>query len=102
MQSAHLGNGFAEVAELYGAYSTVHTDLTTLSKLLHDQIDALRLAIGGAHNSYADTDTEQRDRMWAVQKELLKHYIPAKGDPFVPLPSTGPSEDKPGSNKVTM
>ncbi len=86
--------------ELYGAYNSVHSDLVALSKLLHDQIEALKLAIHSAHNGYVDTDLDQRDKMWAVQSELMKYYVPPKGSP-VAQQNSDHTADKPGSNKVT-
>ncbi|MBC2877712.1 MULTISPECIES: hypothetical protein [Streptomyces] len=76
----HLGKGFDAVGALYGAYRAVHQDLAALSKLLADQIEALSLAVQGAHNGYQETDREHQRRIWAVQQEVAKHYDP-KLDP---------------------
>ncbi|MCC3769617.1 hypothetical protein [Streptomyces sp. UNOC14_S4] len=70
LQAANLGTGFRAADALYGVYRNVHEDLTTLSRLLNDQIEAMGLAVLEAHGDYANTDTERRDRMWEVQKKL--------------------------------
>ncbi|MGI5338231.1 hypothetical protein ACQEVS_12920 [Streptomyces sp. CA-181903] len=79
----HLGKGFDAVGALYGAYRAVHQDLAALSKLLADQIEALSLALQGAHNGYQETDQEHQRRIWAVRQEVAKYYDP-KSDPHAP------------------
>ncbi|WP_049719285.1 hypothetical protein [Streptomyces caatingaensis] len=88
LNQAHLGKGFDSVGALHAAYLAVHEDLTTLSQLFADQIEALSLAIQGAHNGYAETDARHRQRMWAVQQQLTKHYDP-KLDPHTPKTESG-------------
>ncbi|RLV08994.1 hypothetical protein CTZ27_09760 [Streptomyces griseocarneus] len=70
LTAANLGTGFRAADALYGVYRNVHEDLTTLSRLLNDQIEAMGLAVLGARGDYANTDVEQRDRMWEVQERL--------------------------------
>jgi hypothetical protein len=72
LAAANLGTGFRAADALYGVYRNVHEDLTTLSRLLNDQIEAMGLAALEAHGGYADTDVEQRDRMWEVQERLKR------------------------------
>ncbi|WP_171171050.1 hypothetical protein [Streptomyces sp. I05A-00742] len=83
LDRTHLGRDFEAVDALYGAYYDVHEDLTTLSKLLADQIEALSVAVGGMHNAYLETDEHHRARMWAIQQEIMKHYDPER-DPHAP------------------
>ncbi|MEU5130118.1 hypothetical protein [Streptomyces mobaraensis] len=92
----HLGRNFKAVDALYGAYCDVHEDLTTLSRLLADQIEALGVAVRGMHDDYQETDERHRARMWAVQQELLKHYDPRQA-PHAPADAGKPSADGGGS-----
>ncbi|WP_344031439.1 hypothetical protein [Streptomyces luteireticuli] len=80
IDKGHFGQDFVAAGALYGMYNAVHEDLANLSKLLSDQIEALSLAVQGAHNDYQGTDLDHRDKMWAVQRELAKYYDP-KQDP---------------------
>ncbi|MFI9724602.1 hypothetical protein ACIHFE_34105 [Streptomyces sp. NPDC052396] len=98
----NLGNGFEEVGELHGAYAAVQGDLVALSKLLHDQIEALELATHSAHNGYVDTDQAQRDQMWAVQKDLMQHYVPPKSGPYAPYPTQPTTESKGKPNDTSV
>ncbi|MGW1073172.1 hypothetical protein [Streptomyces sp. NPDC002537] len=78
LDAANLGTGFRAVDAFYGVYKNVHDDLVTLSRLLNDQIEALSLAVLEARSGYADTDADQRDRMWAVQDELKRRRDAAR------------------------
>ncbi|MGK5641519.1 hypothetical protein ACSNOK_24840 [Streptomyces sp. URMC 126] len=86
----HLGRNFKAVDALYGAYQDVHADLTTLSQLLSDQIEALSVAVDGMHNDYQETDKHHQARILAVQQELMKHYDPRQ-DPHASVDMRKPS-----------
>ncbi|MBZ4321983.1 hypothetical protein [Streptomyces huiliensis] len=96
LDPGHLGRNFKAVDALYGAYRDVHEDLTALSRLLADQIEALSVAVRGMHNDYQETDERHRARMWAVQQELLKHYDPRQ-DPHAPSNTGKPPADGGGN-----
>ncbi|MBT2383790.1 hypothetical protein [Streptomyces sp. ISL-11] len=78
LNQEHLGTGFTAAKVFYDIYHDVHADLTTLSQLLNDQIEALSVAVRDAHGGYANTDVDVRDRMWAIQNELKRHYDPSR------------------------
>ncbi|UQI43468.1 hypothetical protein M1P56_03285 [Streptomyces sp. HU2014] len=80
LSEAALGKGFNAAGALYKVYQDVHTDLSTLAKLLNDQIDALSSAVLDAHGGYAHTDAEERDKLWAIHDRMRRQYDP-KLDP---------------------
>ncbi|MFJ6717885.1 DUF2563 family protein [Streptomyces sp. NPDC091259] len=73
-----LGTGFAEADALFKAYGTVHTQLTTLSKGLADQIEGLGIAILTGGKGFADMDEETRQRMLAIAQRAKKEYDPTR------------------------
>ncbi|MEU7067143.1 DUF2563 family protein [Streptomyces sp. NPDC046161] len=80
LPSGTLGTGFAEADALFKAYGTVHTQLTTLSKGLADQIEGLGIAILTGGKGFADVDEETRQRMLAIAQRAKEHYV-AERDP---------------------
>lgn len=63
---------FPEAHGLYKQYSRVHHELTTLSKSLHLQIEAIGIAVTGARRGFDNLEEEQRQRFWAIQAEIKK------------------------------
>ncbi|MFC0056903.1 hypothetical protein [Streptomyces actinomycinicus] len=61
---------FPEAHGLYKQYTRVHHELTTLSKTLHLQIEAIGIAVHGAHKGFDSLEEEQRQRFWAIQTEI--------------------------------
>ncbi|MFI0242693.1 hypothetical protein [Streptomyces sp. NPDC016845] len=71
--SLHSGAGdFPEAEQLYTQYNAVHTNLVTLSKTLTLQIEAISIAVQGAHRGFGNLEEEQRQRFWAIQTEISK------------------------------
>ncbi|MEV5377947.1 hypothetical protein AB0L26_18510 [Streptomyces nondiastaticus] len=97
LTQANLGNGFNAAEALFGIYSTVHTDLSTLAQLLNDQIEALSSALLDAHGGYANTDAEEREKLWAIHERMQRQYDPKldpHAEPAQPHTSrTGPRTD---------
>ncbi|MGW2369034.1 hypothetical protein ACWCZ5_26060 [Streptomyces sp. NPDC001667] len=81
LTGAHLGTGFNAAHALYGAYNDVHQQLESLAKLLADQIELLGQAVHGSGTAYADTDDDQRARMWEIQNGIKQQYDPGR-DPY--------------------
>ncbi|MFI0190018.1 hypothetical protein ACH4PW_21015 [Streptomyces sp. NPDC017082] len=61
---------FHEATELHGKYEQVHERLTTLSRNLGMQIEALTLAAHAADVTYDGTDDEVRRRFWQIRAHL--------------------------------
>ncbi|MEU8459506.1 hypothetical protein [Streptomyces sp. NPDC029003] len=70
-----LGTGFAEAADLFKAYSTVHSELQKLSQGLAGQIEALGIAILTAGKGYAGVDEETQARMRTIIRQSKKDYV---------------------------
>ncbi|QIJ66754.1 hypothetical protein G7Z13_25805 [Streptomyces sp. JB150] len=74
IKPSSLSNGradvFPEAHSLYTQYNSVHEQLTTLSKTLHLQIEAIGIAVKGAANGFDQLELEQRQRFWAIQWEI--------------------------------
>ncbi|MCC2279169.1 hypothetical protein LKL35_27625 [Streptomyces sp. ET3-23] len=75
--TGHMGQNFAEVTALHGAYNAVHERLKTLSQLFADQIEALGTAVLGAGVGYENVDAGLRDRLLAIQRRTQELYNPA-------------------------
>ncbi|MET9358107.1 hypothetical protein ABZY14_34915 [Streptomyces sp. NPDC006617] len=70
---------FPEAHALYLQYNRVHEELTSLSKTLHLQIEAIGIAVRGAHVGFDNLEEEQRRRFQLIQTQL-KHIEDARGD----------------------
>jgi len=77
-----LGEGqesvFPEPHDLYRQYNSVHQQLTSLSKTLHLQIEAIGIAVQGAHRGFDNLEEEQRRRFWEIQTEIKEIRAPKK------------------------
>ncbi|MFJ8824350.1 hypothetical protein ACIREE_21505 [Streptomyces sp. NPDC102467] len=70
---------FPEAEDLFTAYNAVHTNLVTLSKTLSLQIEAIGIAVQGAHRGFGNLEEEQRQRFWAIQTEISEFQADGKG-----------------------
>ncbi|MEU3982288.1 hypothetical protein AB0F77_19660 [Streptomyces sp. NPDC026672] len=61
---------FGEAKGLHSQYERVHERLTTLSKNLGLQIEAIQIAVIGAHGDFSNLDEEQRRRFWEIQTDI--------------------------------
>ncbi|MFJ9040029.1 hypothetical protein ACIRF8_26030 [Streptomyces sp. NPDC102406] len=70
LHNTAAGRAFPEADQLYEAYNSVHSNLVTLSKTLSLQIEAISIAVQGAHRGFGNLEEEQRQRFWAIQTEI--------------------------------
>ncbi|MFF3637171.1 hypothetical protein ACIRU2_05705 [Streptomyces sp. NPDC101169] len=63
---------FNEADALYGTFNAVHERLTTLSRTLHLQIEAIGIAVLGAKGTFDNLEEEQRRRFWEIHSEITK------------------------------
>ncbi|THC41805.1 hypothetical protein [Streptomyces sp. A1499] len=64
------GSVFPEADGLYAEYDQVHERLTSLSKMLGDQIDAMGIAVYGADVGFDNLEEDLRQRFWAIQTRV--------------------------------
>ena len=77
--SLSAGNAaFAEADGLFGEYNRVHTELTTLSQTLSDQIEAMGIAVHGADVGFNNLEEDVRRRFWAIQTRTHERAEQAK------------------------
>jgi hypothetical protein len=69
---------FHEADALYGTFNAVHEALTNLSRTLHLQIEAIGIAVKGAHGTFENLEEEQRRRFYEIQAEINR--LNPKGD----------------------
>ncbi|OWA10380.1 hypothetical protein B9W62_10580 [Streptomyces sp. CS113] len=81
---------FPEANALYLQYNRVHEELTRLSKTLHLQIEAIGIAVRGAHVGFDNLEEEQRRRFAQIQTQI-KQIEDAKGDERRPEPTVSGS-----------
>ncbi|GHF09164.1 hypothetical protein GCM10014715_76290 [Streptomyces spiralis] len=68
--SAGSESVFPEAHDLYWQYHGVHTELTSLSKVLHLQIEAIGIAVRGAEHGFDKLEEDQRRRFWEIQAHI--------------------------------
>jgi len=70
--SLHSGGhgDFSEADDLYRQYNTAHEKLTSLSRVLHLQIEAIGIAVQGAAHGFGNLEEDQRQRFWEIQSEI--------------------------------
>ncbi|MFD7709243.1 hypothetical protein ACFV6E_26785 [Streptomyces sp. NPDC059785] len=61
---------FAEADGLYAQYHRVHEHLTSLSKTLGLQIEAIQIAVQGARFGFDSLEEDVRRRFWEIQTRL--------------------------------
>ncbi|MFJ7151854.1 hypothetical protein ACIQVT_27315 [Streptomyces sp. NPDC100445] len=71
---------FHEATELHGRYEQVHERLTSLSKNLSLQIEALTLAAHAADVTYDGTEDEVRRRFWQIHAHLEAEHRKAEAE----------------------
>ncbi|MEU0177781.1 hypothetical protein ABZ178_31195 [Streptomyces massasporeus] len=81
IKEASLSSGthaFPEAQGLFTQYNRVHTELTSLSKMLHLQIEAMGIAVQGAKGTFDSLEQDQRWRFWEIQTQI-KELQPSEG-----------------------
>ncbi|MFJ8110707.1 hypothetical protein [Streptomyces sp. NPDC096132] len=77
-QASFSGAGhFGEAKGLHSQYERVHERLTTLSKNLGLQIEAMQIAVLGAHGNFSNLDEDQRRRFWEIQTQISREQAEA-------------------------
>ncbi|MFE7116763.1 hypothetical protein ACFU99_15245 [Streptomyces sp. NPDC057654] len=69
---------FDSAKKLAGKYAAVHERLSTLSKTLGDQIEAMGLTALAAEKGYEGLDAEQAARLRQIQAQAREQYQPPK------------------------
>ncbi|TGA87065.1 hypothetical protein, partial [Streptomyces sp. MZ04] len=70
------GSAFPAADSLYSQYDQVHERLTSLSKMLGTQIDAMSIAARGVDRGFDNLDEDLRQRFWAIQTEIRREQMP--------------------------
>ncbi|MFK4071831.1 hypothetical protein [Streptomyces sp. NPDC029674] len=70
------GSAFPEADALYSQYDQVHERLTSLSKMLGDQIDAMGIAVHGADVGFDNLEEDLRQRFWTIQTRVGRQELP--------------------------
>ncbi|WP_399930406.1 hypothetical protein [Streptomyces kanamyceticus] len=71
------GSSFPEADGLYAEYDQVHERLTSLSKMLGHQIEAMGIAVHGADVGFDNLEDDLRQRFWAIQTKVDREQVPA-------------------------
>ncbi|MET7360892.1 hypothetical protein ABZS76_20935 [Streptomyces sp. NPDC005562] len=70
------GSAFPEADGLYKQYDQVHERLTSLSKMLGEQIDAMGIAVHGADVGFDNLEEGLRQRFWEIQARIDRDQPP--------------------------
>ncbi|MER5180194.1 hypothetical protein ABT009_17770 [Streptomyces sp. NPDC002896] len=74
-RASFSGTGkFDEASALYSQYERVHERLTSLSKTLGLQIEAMRIAVHGADVGFDNLEEELRQRFARIQAEVHRDH----------------------------
>ncbi|MER7398458.1 hypothetical protein ABT381_23460 [Streptomyces sp. NPDC000151] len=74
-RSVFSGPGtFAEADGLHQQFTKVHTHLTTLSRTLNEQIEAMGIAIIGANIGFDNLEDDLKRRFWDIQSRTAERY----------------------------
>ncbi|MDF3302669.1 hypothetical protein [Streptomyces tropicalis] len=82
-------DAFPEAHALYLQYNHVHEKLTGLSKTLHLQIEAIGIAVQGAHRGFQNLEEEQRRRFWEIQTQIKQLQQSSSNEGHMGVPKTG-------------
>jgi hypothetical protein len=82
LKAVQIGHGFSEASELTRAYTYVHDQLSTLSKTLADQIEAMSILLHIGRVGLSHVDQETQDRLLDLNDAVRAVYDP-KRDPNV-------------------
>lgn len=88
-------SAFAEAEGLFSQYNRVHTELTTLSQTLSDQIEAMWIAVHGADVGFNNLEEDVRRRFWAIQTRTQERADEARKAEEAPQKGT---DEKPGDD----
>ena len=78
-QASFCGTGnFGEAKGLHAQYERVHERLTSLSKSLGLQIEALQIAVHGADVGFDNLEEELRHRFWEIQTRVSREHAEAE------------------------
>lgn len=67
---------FPEADGLYAQYDRVHERLTSLTKMLGDQIEAMSIAVHGADVGFDNLEEDLRQRFWVIQTSVRREQGP--------------------------
>jgi hypothetical protein len=97
------GDGaWADAAGLFTSYQDVVKQLETLSRLLSDSMEGMKIAVLASHKGYQNIDVDIRDRMARIHAETTKHYEEHPGhrpygdDPYTEFGTADGSNQAPG------
>lgn len=89
-RTAFSGLGdFGEADHLSTQYNRVHERLTSLSKSLAHQIEALGIAVHGADVGFDNLEEDLRHRFWQLQAQIREENEPPKDEK---VPSAEPQK----------
>lgn len=80
VKRSSFGGEFAEADGVYSQYTRVHTQLTKLSQVLGDQIEAMRIAVHGADVGFGNLEDDLKRRFWELQSRAHQHQQQAESD----------------------
>ncbi|MFD1832939.1 MULTISPECIES: hypothetical protein [Streptomyces] len=75
VKRSSFGGEFAEADGVYSQYARVHTQLTRLSQVLGDQIEAMRIAVHGADVGFGNLEDDLKRRFWELQTRAHQYQL---------------------------
>nr|WP_245770237.1 hypothetical protein [Streptomyces radiopugnans] len=81
VKRSSFGGEFAEADGIYSQYARVHAQLTRLSGVLGDQIEAMRIAVHGADVGFGNLEDDLKRRFWELQTRTHQQQHAASKQP---------------------
>ncbi|WP_263165218.1 hypothetical protein [Streptomyces sp. SCSIO ZS0520] len=89
-QGAVTGSAdFHEAVALHSEYESIHERITSLSKMLSLQIEAMGIAVHGAEIGFDNLEEDERRRFWEIQTRVDREIAAneQRQDPHKDIPS---------------
>ncbi|MFE9768561.1 hypothetical protein ACFYPC_29290 [Streptomyces sp. NPDC005808] len=98
-EASFCGTGrFGEAKGLHAEYERVHERLTSLSKSLGLQMEALWIAVHGADIGFDNLEEDLRKRFYEIQTEISREQTAAERDKAVAVGGESGSPEPESSN----
>lgn len=94
LKAGVLGTGFDEVTRVEGSLGRVHAELDRLARVVHGQIEAMRLTVKMATDKTQEADEANRAEMSRLIADIQRYSVPPGVAPARPAASVGPGSTR--------
>ncbi|GAA4945149.1 hypothetical protein GCM10023205_00990 [Yinghuangia aomiensis] len=88
LKAGTLGTGFDEVTRVESSLGRVHAELDRLARVVHGQIEAMRLTVKMATDKTQEADEANRAQLSRILGEIQRYSVPPGLTPARPAVSS--------------